>query len=237
MSRFLRILIIAIAALCILSLLGCPGKKGINEKKSETGKEVNVNGQPVEVPADQLPENTGQGSGGPGSEETVKGPVTGYTPTKEEPLAPPAPPASGSETVKEGEMKFIASATGASKKQEPLISGAKISAGDNVKVQVSLVNKTAKPYAVKFMTSQKLDVIINDLKGKQVYKWSEGLRFAQVVNELKVEAGDTWSHELTIQIGKGERQLPPGTYNVVVMLLGEPGSTFSAQSVTISQEK
>jgi hypothetical protein len=238
MLNYKRILILAFVIVCILSLLGCPGgKKGAtNANKPELSKgEVNINGQPVNVPPGQVPENAGQGSAGAGVDNSIGVPVTGYKPTQERPLAPGAQPASGSENVKEGETKLVISATGVSGNEEPLITGATIKAGENLKIQISLVNKSNAPYVIKFMTSQKVDILVNNLSGKQVYKWSEGQRFAQVLNDLTVEPGDTWAHEITVQVGKGEHKIPPGTYNIVVTMPGEPAMTAVAQSVTIAQ--
>jgi hypothetical protein len=239
MPNYIRILILAFVIVCILSLLGCPGaKKGTstNGKKPEMSKdEVNVNGQPVNVPPGQVPENAGQGSAGLGTDESLGTPVTGYKATQEHPLAPGAPPASGSEKVKDGEVKLVISATGSDGKQVSLIEGATIPVSDNMKVQISLVNKTKAPYVIHFMTSQKTDILMNDLRGKQVYKWSEGLRFAQVLDDLTVQPGDTWAHEITVQVGKGEHKISPGTYAIIVTLPGDPVMTAEAKIVTIVQ--
>jgi uncharacterized membrane protein len=162
--------------------------------------------------------------------------VTGYKPTQEHPLAPPAPPAAGSENAPQGELTLAASLKGSDGKAAPITEGITVHVGDALNVQITLVNNSSEKKVIVFASSQKLDIEASNAAGKQVYRWSAGERFPQVVNSLELEAGTSWSHEVTIKIGAGENQLRPGKYNFAIMVTGTPQMALMAKNVTIAKD-
>ena len=235
MAYGIRWTIAILATTLIIAMLGCPGnkKQEQNTANPSTGgeSEVSVSGQPVSVPQEQLPEPAIQGSAG--GEGEVNPPVTGYVPVPAQPLAPPAQPAAGVENVKQGSVQLVVSLKGSGDNAVPLVDGAEVGVQDKIEVQLSVVNLTAETFEATFPTSQRFDIIVKNMAGREVYKWSEGLRFAQVVNTFQVEAGNTWSHEMTVEIGTGEHQLRPGTYNFSVIMIDMPSMSVNAADVVI----
>jgi hypothetical protein len=217
-------------------LLGCPGKKdkpGETSRESSGTNEVDVRGDSVSVPENQLPGSTGDAGGDLLDPELHGQAATGYTPTRNKPLAPPAQAAAGSNDVAEGEVRLVASAAGSDGQEVPLTTGATIRVADTMRVQVTLVNRSSETVEVVFATSQKLDIVLTDQQGREAYRWSSGMRFAQVVNSLIVEPGNSWIHELTLGNGPEGRTLEPGVYTIKVVITGTPEYSFTAEDIHI----
>jgi hypothetical protein len=182
----------------------------------------------ADVPAAE--ENQGNVDENEYGNQILHGPVTGFQPTEEQPLAPSAPDAKGVENAPEGQLSLVVSLTGTSEPVQ-LEDGITVTVDDEIKVQCSMVNKTDEAITFSFLTGQKLDIIATTQDGEQAYKWSQDRRFAQVHNVYFLEAGDIWSHELTIPIG--DNGLQPGTYNMEVIVTGSPELIVSASDVVI----
>ena len=93
-----------------------------------------------------------------------------------------------------------------------------------------------QPYKLVFPTSQEYDILVRDAAGKQLYRWSDGKAFTQVVHERLV------SRELRI----GEEIIPvpgstppPGTYMLEAWLATGPGQRefFAAAPFEIRNTK
>jgi len=155
-----------------------------------------------------------------------------FEPTQEEPLAPPAQEAVGVSEVEPGNLSLVMSANGVSD-PVPLEDDTTIQVDDALDIQVSIVNTLEDTVTINFMTSQKLDVSLIDENGDSVYRWSQGRRFAQIVNSLELTSGEVWSHEVTVPIGEGPGMVPPGIYSVTVMITGQPSLGSFARSVML----
>ncbi|MCX6646889.1 MAG: BsuPI-related putative proteinase inhibitor [bacterium] len=241
--KFYWILLI-IGGLLIMILSGCPqsGNGQPQNDNNRNGNDIIASGASDESGSQGDFENETVSESGSETEsgstdkeednnsQILHGPVTGYQPTQDEPFAPGAPDASGVENVPPGQLALVASLSGTGD-MVPLIDSAEVTAGDSVLVQCSIVNNTDAVVEFSYITSQKFDIFVTDRNGEQVYKWSQNTRFAQVLGDQFVEAGDVWSHELTIPIG--ENGISPGTYGIEVVLTGLPELRVSASNVII----
>jgi hypothetical protein len=223
-------ILLIIGGLLIMILSGCP-ESADNQSQNDDNRNGN------DIAADTSNESGSETESGSTSEEEdinsriLHGPVTGYQPTQDEPFAPGAPDAAGVENVPDGQLALVASLKGTGD-MVPLVDGTEVTAGDSVSVQCSIVNNTDAAVEFSYVTSQKLDIFITDQDGNQVWKWSRDTRFAQVLGDQFVEAGEVWSHELTIPVG--ESGILPGTYGIEVVLTGLPELKVSASNVMIS---
>jgi len=155
-----------------------------------------------------------------------------FEPTQEQPLAPPAQEAVGVNEVGPGQISVVVSASGTGD-PVPLEDDTTIVVGDSLDLQISIVNTMEDSVTINFPTSQKLDLAITNEEGDVNYRWSDGKRFAQVVNDLELTSGEVWSHELTVPIGEGPGMVPPGSYTVGVFVTGEPPLGSFARNITL----
>jgi len=235
---YLKWVLALLSVACIIALFGCCGSpskdEGSNQASAGQGEQAT---QQVSSGEQQMSaEETGgteeiREASGEGESEEGPEPER-FVPTQEQPLAPPAEPAAGSESAPAGELVLAASLSGV---EDPvaLADGMRVRVLNALNVQCTIVNNTQESQEIGFATGQKLDVIFSDADGKEVLKWSDGRRFAQVFNVLTLAAGERWSHELTVTVGDGEYQLQPGVYKVTVVLTGEPELTAVASDVEI----
>ena len=105
------------------------------------------------------------------------------------------------------------------------------SAGDTLKVEIGLTergyalleplvmtltvaNVKEEDLTLTFPTAQRYDFIVR--KGKQiVWRWSEGMMFAQVIGRETLRAGESLSYEITWdQSGLEDMKPPLGAYSV-----------------------
>jgi hypothetical protein len=229
--------LVALAVLMVAALLGCPGRKG-DKTGDQGGTTTSGTAQNGTTEAGNGTEGThmnGDETEGAGGEvgDMVSPEDDQFVPSQEQPLAPPAHEAAGVEEIAPGEVGMAVSMLDITGGYVPVTNDASITAVNEIKVQISIVNKTEETREFVFPTGQKLDIAFSDISGNVVYQWSAGKRFATVVNSLALEAGDTWSHELTVLLGTGDEKLAPGKYMVTVMLTGTPPMSYLASNVEI----
>lgn len=158
-----------------------------------------------------------------------------FTPTQEDPLAPPAHPAEGVDNLPPGEVGLAVSMLDVHTGPKALAEGITIHTSDGLLVQFSIVNNTDETIEIVFPTSQKVDILFSDTAGNTIYRWSENRRFLQVLGSITLDADKSWSHELTVPIGSGAYELPEGTYIVNAMVTGTPSMSFTVSGVEIKK--
>ncbi len=253
-NNFLWILLILIAAILIF-ITGCPGNSGGDEDEDGTSRETGItddhpgdnsdlNNSSQPGVDDSMEDVVEVGRDGSNSEseddEAVEdddntsggGPVTGFQPTENEPLAPPAEDALGVDDAQDGELSLKVSLSGTGD-QTGLQDDITVPVDDRLDVQCSIVNMTGEPVEFSFITGQKLDILVSDSRGVPVYQWSENRRFAQILSTILLEHGEIWSHELTIPIG--DDGLAPGVYLFQVKVTGLPELNAIADKVEITR--
>jgi len=55
--------------------------------------------------------------------------------------------------------------------------------GDTIQVTLEVANRTAEPITLVFSTSQRFDLAIEDDEGNELWRWSRGKLFLQVLGE------------------------------------------------------
>ena len=97
-----------------------------------------------------------------------------------------------------------------------------IKSGDTVNAKLTLTNG-GETTRINFPTTQKFDLYLYR-GGDMIWKWSEGVMFPQVIEEIVLEPGEKLIEEITwdlskIDLGTGEILYPqPGNYQLVSSL-------------------
>jgi len=214
------LVILVLLTLSVLLLSGCTGKAGDN--KTADGEDVNP--EDIAKPASEVPQSELELAPSDQGEYTEDSTMNGgedFTPTQDQPLAGSAGQAAGVENAPAGEVSLVVSFDSGSG-PIPSNDGMTISANEDITAQVTVVNKTEVATSIVFPTSQKIEIIISDTYGKSLWRWSEGMRFAQVISSIVLEPDQFWSHEITIRKETLANVVLPGIYNIKVVITGSP---------------
>jgi len=84
------------------------------------------------------------------------------------------------------------------------------SVGEPIKMTLKIFNYTEEDIIFHFNTSQRYDFIIEDQKGNEIWRWSEGRMFAQMLGEEILRPNNPEITYATEYKGK----LSPGYYKV-----------------------
>lgn len=80
-----------------------------------------------------------------------------------------------------------------------------------IPLKLSLYNTGSSDTAVEFPTAQRFDLVAQTEDGKEVWRWSKGRTFAQMVETMDLKAGEGRNFYEKIPVGT----LKPGKYRVV----------------------
>jgi hypothetical protein len=69
----------------------------------------------------------------------------------------------------------------------------KYAPGDTIRMQMLVRNPTKTAVVLNFNTSQQYDFVVSDVEGKEVWKWSDGMMFAQMVTSKTLAPGDSYT--------------------------------------------
>lgn len=125
---------------------------------------------------------------------------------------------------------LISSRTGLTEVAAGLVSfgvaldGKVYTAGGDLLAHMRLRNNSAGPIELVFPTGQDYDLVIRNEKGEEVYRWSTGKVFTQVVRKIRVESGA----ELNFVVTAPLKGLPPGKYVAQANLATENPSAYVA---------
>jgi len=91
------------------------------------------------------------------------------------------------------------------------------------------VNDSSNPVRLSFRTSQRFDLFFQDAHGREVWRWSAGRVFAQLLGEETLSAsGGQRRFQVTV-----EREFSRGVYTVTGMLPALEGGLSARTTVTI----
>lgn len=92
--------------------------------------------------------------------------------------------------------------------------------GQPITITLTVFNYTEDTVSFTFTSSQRYDFFISR-EGKEIWRWSSGKIFAQVVGEEKIKPGEslTFKETYTSRI-----KLSPGIYQVTGILTSQPPS-------------
>lgn len=105
--------------------------------------------------------------------------------------------------------------------------------GEPITITLSVTNRGGMPAPLTFTTSQRYDLTASR-SGRELWRWSHGRAFAQVIQNINVRPGETISFEETWdQTDKDGDQVPPGSYKIVGWLTAEGREQTTRSSVEI----
>ena len=83
-------------------------------------------------------------------------------------------------------------------------------------IQLAISVAVRDPLTLYYRTSQRYDLAATDSQGQEVWRWSRDRAFAQVTEEVPLEAGETLSFaETWDQRDNNGQQVPLGNYQIV----------------------
>lgn len=102
--------------------------------------------------------------------------------------------------------------------------------GETITLVVTLRNRADGPRTLTLPTSQTHDCLVYDGNHKEVWRYSAGRIFAQVITELTLAPGESRTFTVTWkQIDAQGRPVPPGDYETVGLVPGRvPGCRSGA---------
>ena len=106
---------------------------------------------------------------------------------------------------------------------------------ETITFAVTIRNRRDAPQTLTFASSQTHDCFVYKGENKEVWRWSAGRLFAQVITELTLAPGE--SRTFTVAWDQTDRQgapLPPGDYQAVGLVAARvPGARSAPVAFTI----
>ena len=100
--------------------------------------------------------------------------------------------------------------------------------GEPIKLTLHVTNRGTEPATLHFLSAQRYDVAVKNLKGQEVWRWSNGQMFAQVMGEETLQPGRrAWTNRITVR-----ERFSPGRYTVIGMIPAQ--EELLSESITIS---
>jgi hypothetical protein len=94
------------------------------------------------------------------------------------------------------------------------------SVGEPIKMTLKIFNYTEEDVAFHFNTSQRYDFIIEGEEGNEVWRWSEGRMFAQMLGEEILGP----SNPIIIYTAEYKDRVSPGYYKITGVLIAQDKS-------------
>lgn len=106
--------------------------------------------------------------------------------------------------------------------------------GQGVPVTLTVRNTGTVARTLNFRSSRRYDFVVTQA-GKEIWRWSAGKMFAQMLGTLKVEPGETLKYtETWNQVDDRGRRVPPGEYKVTATLTAEGSDKLAVGPVTVT---
>src|SRR3990172_4325658 len=101
--------------------------------------------------------------------------------------------------------------------------------GEPLTFTLKVINDTPKPVRLSFRTAQRFDLVMEDPQGREVWRWSAGRLFAQVLgHETLGPSGGEFVARAT-----AEGRFPPGIYTVKGIIPALEGGLAASASITV----
>ncbi len=95
------------------------------------------------------------------------------------------------------------------------VEGEVVKQESGIKFNFKLVNRSGQKQDLTFASTQLYEVVVSDRTGKEVYRYSENMMFAQVISPRTIEAGEFIAGQAAWDMkDQAGVLLPPGRYNV-----------------------
>lgn len=101
--------------------------------------------------------------------------------------------------------------------------------GEPITFTLRVVNGTPKPVRLSFRTAQRFDLVVEDAQGREVWRWSAGRLFTQVLGAetLDPSGGEFVAQAIT------EGKFPSGIYTAKGTIPAMEGALSASTTVTI----
>ena len=101
--------------------------------------------------------------------------------------------------------------------------------GEPIALTLRVINGTPRPVRLSFRTAQRFDLVMEDGQGREVWRWSAGRLFAQVLGEETL--GPSGGEFVGQATAKG--RFPPGIYTVKGTIPAMEGALSASTTVTV----
>lgn len=101
-------------------------------------------------------------------------------------------------------------------------------AGRPVTWRLTVANRSLSDVTLDFASSQQGDVVLLAPAGREAYRWSDGMMFAQGLRETELAAGSEETFELT-----GRLDVAPGEYTLEASATSDPAPEPRTRIVTV----
>ncbi len=102
--------------------------------------------------------------------------------------------------------------------------------GEPVRMALTVFNHSAEPVHLEFRTSQRYDFVIEDGKGREVWRWSEGRLFTQALGE-EILGPETPRRTYETAF---DGELAPGTYTVTGLVTAETRRISASLTIALA---
>ncbi len=100
--------------------------------------------------------------------------------------------------------------------------------GEPIKLTIHVINRGSEPVTLRFLSAQRYDVAVKSLEGREIWRWSDGQMFAQVMGEETLQTGiRVRTYRITVR-----EYLPSGRYVVIGTIAAQ--EALLSESITIS---
>jgi len=94
--------------------------------------------------------------------------------------------------------------------------------GPTVRARIRLANESGEELRLTFASSQRFDVLLQDERGRVVFRWSDGKVFLPVLGQEIVRPGEALTYEVTFALPDSTQGLlPAGRYTLTGLLVAE----------------
>jgi len=102
------------------------------------------------------------------------------------------------------------------------IPSTRIKLGDQLPLEISIANNGPEARELSFRTSQRFDFWVEDKSGREVWRWSDGQMFAQMLETVSINPNEkiSYSAEWKLIDSSGE-QIEPGDYFIFAKIVAD----------------
>jgi hypothetical protein len=102
-------------------------------------------------------------------------------------------------------------------------------AGEPLVLTLQVVNRSPQPVHLTFRTTQRYDLLVQDPRGRQVWRWGTGRAFAQVLGEETLApAGGRLTYRITVR-----ERFPPGRYTLIGIIPADEGPITASTDIRV----
>ena len=100
--------------------------------------------------------------------------------------------------------------------------------GETITMVLTIRNRTDTPQALTLPSAQTYDCTVSTAAGKEIWRWSKGRMFAQVLTKMTFSPGESKSFKVTWDRSRSDGSTaPPGQYKAIGSIPGKTPGTVS----------